>query len=201
MTYVSLAVAAALVGIDQLTKWLAVNYIKPQGTVNLISFGDKEWLNLTYQENTGAAFSILRDKQLFLIILTSIILLGVIIMMLTKRIKKKSYIWSFALIVAGGAGNLIDRIANNYVVDFIDVRIIKFAVFNFADICAVCGTISLIVFYMINEVKESREKKLKAAAEAEKIDSENTEKEDDTLAEHDTLDKSAGVKGASASDE
>lgn len=200
MTYVSLAVAVVLVGIDQLTKWLAVNYIKPQGTVNLISFGDKEWLNLTYQENTGAAFSILRDKQLFLIILTSIILLGVIIMMLTKRIKKKTYIWSFALIVAGGAGNLIDRIANNYVVDFIDVRIIKFAVFNFADICAVCGTISLIVFYMINEFKESREKKLKAAAEAEKSDSEDTEKED-TSAEPDTLDKSAGVKGAAASDE
>lgn len=200
MTYVSLAVAVVLVGIDQLTKWLAVNYIKPQGTVNLISFGDKEWLNLTYQENTGAAFSILRDKQLFLIILTSIILLGVIIMMLTKRIKKKSYIWSFALIVAGGAGNLFDRIANNYVVDFIDVRIIKFAVFNFADICAVCGTISLIVFYMINEFKESREKKLKAAAEAEKSDSGDTEKED-TSAEPDTLDKSAGVKGAAASDE
>lgn len=200
MTYVSLAVAVVLVGIDQLTKWLAVNYIKPQGTVNLISFGDKEWLNLTYQENTGAAFSILRDKQLFLIILTSIILLGVIIMMLTKRIKKKSYIWSFALIVAGGAGNLIDRIANNYVVDFIDVRIIKFAVFNFADICAVCGTISLIAFYMINEFKESREKKLKAAAEAEKSDSGDTEKED-TSAEPDTLDKSAGVKGAAASDE
>lgn len=201
MTYVSLAAAAVLVGIDQLTKWLAVNYIKPQGTVNLISFGDKEWLNLTYQENTGAAFSILRDKQLFLIILTSIILLGVIIMMLTKRIKKKSYIWSFALIVAGGAGNLIDRIANNYVVDFIDVRIIKFAVFNFADICAVCGTVSLIVFYMMNEVRESKEKKLKAAAaEVKEGGSGNADKEDEAT-EADLPDKSSDMKGASASDE
>lgn len=201
MTYISLAVAAVLVGIDQLTKWLAVNYIKPLGTVNLISFGDKEWLNLTYQENTGAAFSILRDKQLFLIILTSIILLGVIIMMLTKRIKKKSYIWSFALIVAGGLGNLIDRIANNYVVDFIDVRIIKFAVFNFADICAVCGTISLIVFYMISEIRESREKKLKkAAAEAQSGKSENGEKEDTTV-KSETPDNTDDVKGALSSDE
>lgn len=201
MTYISLAAAAVLVGIDQFTKWLAVNYIKPRGTVNLISFGDKEWLNLTYQENTGAAFSILRDKQLFLIILTSIILLGVIIMMLTKRIKKKSYIWSFALIVAGGLGNLIDRIANNYVVDFIDVRIIKFAVFNFADICAVCGTISLIVFYMISEIKESREKKLKkAAAEAQSGKSENGEKEDTTV-KPETPDNTEDVKGALSSDE
>ncbi|MDE6726229.1 MAG: signal peptidase II, partial [Ruminiclostridium sp.] len=65
MTYISLAVAVVLVGIDQLTKWLVATYIKPQHSVNLISVNGREWLNLTYQENTGAAFSILRDKQLF----------------------------------------------------------------------------------------------------------------------------------------
>ncbi len=159
MTYISLAAAAVLVGIDQLTKWFVASYIKPQESVNLISIGGKEWLNLTYQENTGAAFSILQDKQLFLIILTSIIILGVIILILTKRIKKTAYIWSFSLIVAGGIGNLIDRIVHNYVIDFIDFRIIKFAVFNFADICAVVGTALLMVFYIIEEVKKSKEKK------------------------------------------
>lgn len=165
MTYFALAAALVLVGIDQLTKWLAVNYVKPEGTINLISFGDKEWLNLTYQQNTGAAFSILRDKQLFLIILTSIVILGVIILMLTKRVKKPVYVWSFSLIIAGGIGNLIDRIAYGYVVDFIDFRIIKFAVFNFADICAVVGTIILVLFYFAEEIKNSREKKKKAMAE------------------------------------
>lgn len=165
MTYFALAAALVLVGIDQLTKWLAVNYVKPEGTINLISFGDKEWLNLTYQQNTGAAFSILRDKQLFLIILTSIVILGVIILMLTKRVKKPVYVWSFSLIIAGGIGNLIDRIAHGYVVDFIDFRIIKFAVFNFADICAVVGTIILVLFYFAEEIKNSREKKKKAMAE------------------------------------
>lgn len=158
MVYISLAAAAVLVGIDQLTKWLVATYVKPQHTVNLLSIGEKEWINLTYQENTGAAFSILRDKQLFLIILTSIIILGVIILLLTKRIKKTSYIWSFSLILAGGIGNLIDRIIHNYVIDFIDVRIIKFAVFNFADICAVVGTSLLIIFYIIEEVKDSKKK-------------------------------------------
>lgn len=167
MTYISLAAAALLVGIDQLTKWLAATYVKPKSSINLISFGDREWLNLTYQENTGAAFSILRDKQLFLIILTSIIILGVIILMVTKRVKKPIYIWSFALIVAGGVGNLIDRIAYGYVVDFVDVRIIKFAVFNFADICAVTGTIMLIVFYIVDEIKTSKARKAKAAGQSE----------------------------------
>lgn len=165
MTYIALAAALVLVGIDQLTKWLAVNYVKPEGTINLISFGDKEWLNLTYQQNTGAAFSILKDKQLFLIILTSIVILGVIILMLTKRVKKPVYVWSFSLIIAGGIGNLIDRIVHGYVVDFIDFRIIKFAVFNFADICAVVGTIILVLFYFADEIKNSKEKKKKAMAE------------------------------------
>lgn len=177
MTYISLAVAAVLVGIDQLTKWLAATYIKPQQSVNLISIGGKEWLNLTYQENTGAAFSILRDKQLFLIILTSIIILGVIILILTKRIKKTAYIWSFSLIIAGGIGNLIDRIVHNYVIDFIDFRIIKFAVFNFADICAVVGTVMLIVFYIIEEIKNSKEKK-KAAAQDGQTDEEISENDE-----------------------
>ncbi len=177
MTYISLAVAAALVGIDQLTKWLVATYIKPQQSVNLISIGGKEWLNLTYQENTGAAFSILRDKQLFLIILTSIIILGVIILILTKRIKKTAYIWSFSLIIAGGVGNLIDRIVHNYVIDFIDFRIIKFAVFNFADICAVVGTALLIIFYIIEEIKNSKAKKETVAqdGQTDKEISENDE--------------------------
>ena len=166
MTYISLAAAALLVGIDQLTKWLAATYVKPKSSINLINFGGREWVNLTYQENTGAAFSILRDKQLFLIILTSIIILGVIILMVTKRVKKPVYIWSFALIVAGGVGNLIDRVIYGYVIDFVDVRIIKFAVFNFADICAVVGTVMLILFYIADEVKASKAKKAKAAEEA-----------------------------------
>ena len=93
--------------------------------------------------------------------------MGVIILMISKRIKKPAYIWSFALILAGGVGNLIDRIIYGYVVDFVDVRIVKFAVFNFADICAVVGTIMLILFYIVDEVKASKAKKSKAEDQPE----------------------------------
>ncbi len=180
MTYIALAAAVLLVGIDQFTKYLAVTYIKPHGTVNILSIDGNEWLNFTYNENTGAAFSILKDKQTFLIILTSIVILGVIILMLTKRIKKTSYIWCFSLIIAGGVGNLIDRIVNNYVVDFIDLRIIKFAVFNFADICAVTGTVMLMFFYIMDEIKASKEKKKRAAAEENHSESKADSKNPDT---------------------
>lgn len=50
-----------------------------------------------------------------------------------------------SLIVAGGIGNLIDRVIRGEVVDFIDVRIINFAVFNVADICAVLGALGLLL--------------------------------------------------------
>ena len=159
MTYIALLAALALVGIDQLTKWLAVSMLKPVGSVNLISISGKEWLNLTYVENTGAAFSILEGKQIFLIVITSVVIAAMIVMLLTKRVKSKPVMWSIALIIAGGIGNLIDRIFNGYVVDFVDVRIIKFAVFNFADICAVVGAVLLILFIIIDEVKSAAAKK------------------------------------------
>ena len=64
-----------------------------------------------------------------------------------------------ALIVAGGLGNLIDRVIRGEVVDFIDVRIINFAVFNVADICAVLGAIGLLLFVVIDEIKEQKNKR------------------------------------------
>lgn len=177
--YITLAVAVLLVGLDQFTKWLAVNYIKPQGTIPLITVDGKQWLNLTYQENSGAAFSILQDKQLFLIIITSVILVGILVLFFTGKIKRTEYLWAFSVILAGGTGNLIDRVFNGFVVDFIDVRIINFAVFNVADICAVCGAIMLFVFVCIDEVKASRAEKAKKAAIPNETD--NVEKNDEQI--------------------
>ena len=168
LRFIALFAALLLVGVDQLTKWLALTYVKPVGTIPLIEIGGDEWLNLTFVKNFGAAFSILQNKQIFLIIITSVVIAGVIILMLSGRVKKPSYLWSFSLIVAGGIGNLIDRIANGFVIDFIDVRIINFAVFNFADICAVLGTVMLIIFFIMDEIKDYRKEKQKKAEEAEK---------------------------------
>lgn len=174
VVYIALAAAAALVGIDQLLKWVAVTYIQPQGSIPLLKIADKEWLNLTYQENTGAAFSILEGQQLFLIILTSLIIIALIVVMVMKKVKRKPYIWAFALMIAGGLGNLIDRIFLGYVIDFIDVRIINFAVFNFADICAVCGGILLFVFVIYDEIKDWRKKKKTKAVASEATDNGQT---------------------------
>lgn len=97
--------------------------------------------------------------------------------MLSKRVKKPKYIWSMSLIVAGGIGNLIDRVIRGEVVDFIDVRIINFAVFNVADICAVLGALGLLLFVVADEIKEQKNKrsskKSTAAGEIEKSTNED----------------------------
>ena len=72
-----------------------------------------------------------------------------------------------SLIIGGGIGNLLDRLFNGgAVVDFIDVRIINFAIFNFADICAVVGGILLCLFVIIDEGKENRQKKLSKSGDS-----------------------------------
>ena len=114
MAYVvfNLLAAAALIGIDQAIKLWATNVLQPIGAMPLIP----HVVELQFVLNPGMAFSLLSGKQLFLIIATSI-----------------------ALILAGGIGNLIDRVLNGEVVDYINLLFMQFAVFNFADICVCVG--------------------------------------------------------------
>ncbi len=156
MVYIALAAAVGLIGLDQLTKYIIDSNMHLHQSIPVIQIGGTNVLNITYERNTGAAFSILEGKQIFLIIITALILLGMLYLLLSKRIKKPAYIWCVALILAGGVGNLIDRLITGSVVDFIDFRLINFAVFNVADICAVVGSIGLLVFVLYDEIKEVR---------------------------------------------
>jgi signal peptidase II len=60
------------------------------------------------------------------------------------------------MIVAGGLGNLIDRIKNGYVVDYLEFRFVDFAIFNFADVLVTCGAVALIIFIWVNEASGKR---------------------------------------------
>jgi len=77
-----------------------------------------------------------------------------------KWTRGKFLICALTMTVAGGTGNLIDRIFNDgKVIDFIDFRFINFAIFNFADICAVFGTFMLLFFMIREEAKALKKKK------------------------------------------
>ena len=157
-----LLIAAVLVGLDRLTKWLVASKMKLLDTINVIKFGDTEVLNIYYCLNDGAAFSKLSGQTTLLIVFTSLVIAALLFIMLTGKVKRHSYVAALGLVIGGGIGNLIDRIFNNgRVVDFIDFRIINFPVFNFADICAVCGAGLVMLTLIVDEIRELRKKSSK----------------------------------------
>ncbi len=143
LKYVVLAFAAVLVGLDQLFKWLAQTRLPPRpgGTLPLI----QDVFHLTYLENRGAAFGIFQGKAFFLIGLTGLILLALAGLILSGRLRSPFLLWAAGLIIGGGIGNLIDRIFHGYVIDYLDFRLIHFAIFNFADCCVVVGTLLVLI--------------------------------------------------------
>lgn len=169
LVILGLLLSAVLVGIDQLTKWLVVQNMALHESIHLIKFGDTQVLNLSYYLNDGSAFSMFEGQTAMLICVTSLMMGAMVCAMVLKHVRRPWYILSFSLVIGGGVGNLIDRIFNGgNVVDFIDVRIINFAIFNFADICAVCGGILLCVLVIIDEVQDVKAKKAAKAEGAEK---------------------------------
>jgi len=97
-----------------------------------------------YRENTGIAFSI--PIPILIITILNILLLGLILKLANDELKKNRFtLVAISLIVAGGIGNLIDRFARGFVVDFISI--FNFPIFNVADICISLGVLIIIVFY------------------------------------------------------
>lgn len=131
----------SLIGLDQLTKIWAVNTLMNQPPQIFIP----GLLGFRYVRNTGAAFSILRDQQLLLIIVTFLILAGMTGYMI-KAIKAdapKVVKLAYVLVISGAIGNFIDRARLNYVIDFLEFKFIKFPIFNIADVLIVVGVIFL----------------------------------------------------------
>lgn len=127
--------------LDQITKIFVRGMDLYQTIVVIPSF-----LNITYVQNTGAAFSMLEGKQLFFIIISIIVLIGMILYIKKTKLDKVEY-FIFSLIIGGIVGNLIDRIFFNYVTDFIEFIIfgINMPIFNIADIL-ICVGFGLLIF-------------------------------------------------------
>ena len=148
----SFLVFAALIAADQITKVLAVEHLKNKPSVDII----KDVFQLTYVQNTGAAWGMMSGWQTFFIILTSLMFVAVVFIYLITPIRKKYSIlrWILVILGAGAIGNLIDRIMNGYVHDFIYFKIINFPVFNVADIC-VTLSMFIMIFLVIFKYKDA----------------------------------------------
>ena len=150
MSIVVLMASAVLVVIDQLIKSWALNTLAGASSVVVIP----GLLQLTYVENRGAAFGIFQGKVGLLSIITMAVLIVAIFLLLTGKLKHRLLIWSVGLIIAGGAGNLIDRLTRTFVVDYLDISpLFQFPVFNFADCCVVVGTCLLAIYLLFFDGK------------------------------------------------
>jgi len=142
--------ALLFVVIDQLIKLVVVQNMSLNETIPIIN----NVLHITYVLNDGAAFSFLAGQAWILCGLTSVFLVVLTIAYFHKKISHPLIVSSLGLIISGGIGNLIDRFFRGAelfygkVVDYIDFRIINFAVFNFAD-CCVCIGAALMILYVI----------------------------------------------------
>ena len=138
---------------DQLIKWWVVENLMPVKVMDFIRFGDFEILGLRYCENTGAAFSSFSGARGSLVVLVSIMLIVLLVFTVRYKHKRPLFLISSVMIMSGGVGNLIDRIRLGYVIDYLDVKLFNFAVFNFADICVVVGAVLLLIFLFFIEPK------------------------------------------------
>lgn len=155
-----LLIAAAFVALDQLSKWLVVAYLKPVGSVTLIP----NFLRLTYLENRGAAFGSLSDHRWVFMIFSTVAIVGVTVYLLRFAENDRLLRWTLALIIGGGAGNMIDRVALGYVVDFIDFCGIWSYIFNVADSCVCVGAGLLVLYCILSMRKEMRASKEQSTA-------------------------------------
>ncbi len=143
------------VGIDQITKWYAVKYLTVVDTVPII----KDALHLTYVENTGAAFGMMKNSRwIFMTVSTvAIVIIAVVLIKYGRQYPFASICLS--MILGGGIGNMIDRISLGFVVDFIDFRLIDFAVFNGSDSFVCVGAFLLICYLAADLVREYKAEK------------------------------------------
>ena len=142
-----------LVFIDQMFKTWAYN-VTVEGPLHIIP----GIFQISYVENTGAAFSILQDARWLLVGVTSVMLAVIGYLVFARKVTEDTLVSGLSMILAGGLGNLIDRIMRGFVVDCLDFSaLFGFPVFNFADICVTVGTAMLLWYLCIEEPRKKKE--------------------------------------------
>lgn len=136
--------AAALILLDQAVKFLVRANIPLGKSVPFIPY----ILSLTYVENTGAAFSILREHTWLLTLISAVVVVVIGWLVIKKYILGRWGLTAATLVMAGGVGNLIDRTVLGCVTDMFQTEFMDFAVFNVADCCITVGVIMLLIYVL-----------------------------------------------------
>ena len=136
--------ALVLLAADQVVKlWVVNNLARFETSPFLPGF-----LELKYVQNTRGGWSVLSNHTWFLSLMTVLIVIAVAWLLLRRIVRHPLGMFACTLILAGGLGNLADRLRLGYVVDMFHFQFIDFPVFNVADMCIVCGMILGAAYYL-----------------------------------------------------
>lgn len=141
-----------LIFIDQVIKAIICGTMENvENSISVIP----NFIQLTYVENTGAAFGMF-SGQILLIGVDIFLIIFIVKLLLNKKNELvEGTKLGLSMILAGGIANLIDRIFRGHVIDYIDIsKVFDYPVFNFADICIVIGVILVIIVIVISTVQK-----------------------------------------------
>ncbi len=164
MVILAIIVGVLLVVIDQVLKAWAYTSLSTVGSISVIP----EFFSLTYVENSGAAWGMFKGATWFLVSMPIIVIVLAILYLIYKKVNHGPLLWAATLIISGGVGNLVDRVnlfsreallssADRFVVDYIQVHLFNFPVFNFADCCVTIGAVLLFLYVLFSD--DFKEKK------------------------------------------
>ena len=148
---IGILAAIVLIALDQWTKHLAVLRLKGQSPIVL-------WdgvFELHYLENRGAAFGILQGQKAVFLVCTLLILILIVFFYNRLPAGKRFFMMRLVAVflAAGAVGNLIDRMRYSYVVDFLELKLFGFPVFNVADCYVTVGAVlpSVLILFVYKE--------------------------------------------------
>lgn len=142
-TLISIIIMSILIVFDQFTKKLAVAHLMNKEPYRIID----GVFELRYLENRGAAFGMMQNQKIIFVIIAAIMLLAVLYFLYNIPSDKKYIILRICMILigAGAVGNLIDRLSQSFVVDFLYFILIDFPIFNVADIYVSVSCVILVI--------------------------------------------------------
>lgn len=149
------SIASIVIMVDLILKFIVSSKLVENDIIKVIP----NFFSIYYLKNTGAAFSILQDSTAFLVILSALILLVLNNYIDKEKDLNKISEISLGMVIGGIFGNMIDRIINHSVTDFISFRIFNynFPVFNIADIGITVGVFLLLISILKDCRKEKKQ--------------------------------------------
>jgi signal peptidase II len=140
--------------IDQITKFAVLKYISTEDLIPVIP----GFFNLVQVHNKGAAFGMLRDHPWIFLILASVALVVLAVITITRRVTEPLTRVAVAVLAAGVAGNLVDRLIHGHVIDFLDFILPwygRWPAFNVADMC-ICVAAGLLIIASFLDGKKAK---------------------------------------------